>query len=89
MVHPGVPTTGLKVLFDGTQETAVILQHFASAEDMETGGQVSSAMESVGRSIGGHLPLRVGGVGSAMAPMLILRGSLRPRAGRTVQEVQA
>ena len=43
---PGVPATGLKVLFDGAQGTAVVLQHFESAEDMETGGQVFSAMDS-------------------------------------------
>jgi hypothetical protein len=42
---PGVPATGLKVLFDGAQGTAVVLQYFESAEDMEAGGQVFSAMD--------------------------------------------
>jgi len=41
---PGVPATGLKVLFDSAQGTAVVLQYFESAEDMEAGGQVFSAM---------------------------------------------
>jgi hypothetical protein len=43
---PGVPATGLKILFDGAQGTAVVLQYFESAEDMEAGGQVFSAMDS-------------------------------------------
>lgn len=43
---PGVPATGLRVLFDEEQGTAVVLQHFESAEDMEAGGQVFSAMDS-------------------------------------------
>lgn len=43
---PGVPATGLKVLFDEAQGTAVVLQHFESAEDMEAGGKVFSAMDS-------------------------------------------
>jgi len=42
---PGVPATGLKVLFDSAQGTAVVLQHFESAEDMEAGGQVFNAMD--------------------------------------------
>jgi hypothetical protein len=42
---PGVPATGLKVLFDSAQGTAVVLQYFESAEDMETGSQVFSAMD--------------------------------------------
>ena len=42
---PGVPTTGLKVLFDSAQGTALVLQYFESAEDMEAGGQVFSAMD--------------------------------------------
>jgi len=42
---PGVPATGLKVLFDSAQGTAVGLQHFESAEDMEAGGQVFNAMD--------------------------------------------
>jgi len=42
---PGVPATGLKILFDRAQGTAVVLQYFESAEDMEAGGQVFSAMD--------------------------------------------
>lgn len=43
---PGVPTTGLKILFDEAQGTAVVLQHFESAEDMEAGDKAFSAMDS-------------------------------------------
>jgi len=43
---PGVPATGLKILFDEGQGTAVVLQQFESAEDMEAGGKVFSAMDS-------------------------------------------
>lgn len=43
---PGVPATGLQVLFDEAQGTAVVLQQFESAEDMEAGGKVFSAMDS-------------------------------------------
>ena len=42
---PGVPSTGLTVLFDEAQGTAVVLQHFATAEDMEAGAKVMSAMD--------------------------------------------
>jgi hypothetical protein len=43
---PGVPATGLKILFDEAQGTAMVLQQFESAEDMEAGGKVFSAMDS-------------------------------------------
>lgn len=43
---PGVPATGLKVLVDEAQGTAVVLQQFESAEDMEAGGKVFSEMDS-------------------------------------------
>jgi hypothetical protein len=43
---PGVPTTGLKVLFDEAQRTAVVLQNFATAEDMSAGDQAFSAMDA-------------------------------------------
>jgi len=43
---PGVPSTGLKILFDESQGTAVVLQHFATAEDMDAGAKVMSAMDS-------------------------------------------
>jgi hypothetical protein len=42
---PGVNATGLQVLFDERAGTAVVLQHFDSAEDMEAGGQVFAAMD--------------------------------------------
>jgi hypothetical protein len=43
---PGVPSTGLTVLFDESQGTAVVLQYFATAEDMEAGGRVMAAMDA-------------------------------------------
>ncbi len=43
---PGVPATGLKVLFDAAQGTAVILQYFATAADMEAGAKVMAAMDA-------------------------------------------
>lgn len=43
---PGVPATGLKVLFDDNQGTAVVLQYFENAEDMEAGAKVFSAMDA-------------------------------------------
>lgn len=42
---PGVPAKGLKILADDSQETAMVLQYFESAEDMETGAQVFDAMD--------------------------------------------
>ena len=42
----GVPTTGLKVLYDGEQGTAVVLQYFATAEDMDAGAQAFGAMDA-------------------------------------------
>src|SRR4051794_5573001 len=42
---PGVPSTALKVLYDGEHGTAVVLQHFATAEDMDAGAQAFSAMD--------------------------------------------
>jgi hypothetical protein len=43
---PGVSTTGLTLLFDESQGTAVVLQYFDSAEDMEAGAKVFSEMDS-------------------------------------------
>jgi hypothetical protein len=43
---PGVPATGLNVLFDEAQGTALVLQYFASAEDMEAGAKVFEAMDA-------------------------------------------
>jgi hypothetical protein len=42
---PGVPTTGLEILFDDAQATAVVLQLFDSAEDMRVGGEAFAAMD--------------------------------------------
>ena len=42
----GVPTTGLRVLFDQDQGTAVVEQYFETAEDMEVGGRAFSAMDA-------------------------------------------
>ncbi len=42
---PGVPTSGLQVLVDGDQGTAVVLQFFDSADDMRVGDQAFSAMD--------------------------------------------
>ena len=41
---PDVPATGLTVLFDEAQGTAVVLQHFATAEDMDAGAKVMAEM---------------------------------------------
>ena len=43
---PGVPTTGLKIMFDEGERTAVVLQNFATAEDMSAGAQAFSAMDT-------------------------------------------
>ena len=43
---PGVATTGLKMLFDQTQGTAVVLQYFETTEDMEAGARAFSAMDA-------------------------------------------
>jgi hypothetical protein len=42
----GIPTTGLRILVDEDQGTAVVEQYFESAEDMEVGGQAFSAMDA-------------------------------------------
>jgi hypothetical protein len=41
----GVKSTGIKVLVDGSQGTAVVLQYFATAEDMEESAEVLAAMD--------------------------------------------
>lgn len=38
--------TGLKMLFDEAQGTAVVLQYFETAEDMDAGGKAFSATDS-------------------------------------------
>ena len=43
---PGVPATGLKVLFDEGQGTAVVLQYFATEEDMTAGASAFNAMDA-------------------------------------------
>lgn len=43
---PGVAATGLTVLFDQEQGTAVVMQRFATAEDMEAGARVFAAMDA-------------------------------------------
>ena len=43
---PGVATTGLKMLFDETQGTAVVLQYFATEDDMTAGAAAFSAMDA-------------------------------------------
>ncbi len=43
---PGVPASGLEVLYDEAQGTAVVLQQFESAEDMEAGDRAFSAMDA-------------------------------------------
>jgi hypothetical protein len=42
----GVATTGLKMLHDESQGTAVVLQYFATAQDMDAGAQAFSAMDA-------------------------------------------
>jgi hypothetical protein len=42
----GVPTTGLRILLDEGQGTAVVEQYFQSAEDMEVGAKAFSAMDA-------------------------------------------
>jgi hypothetical protein len=43
---PDVPTTGLKMLLDEAQGTAVVLQYFATEEDMKAGAAAFSAMDA-------------------------------------------
>jgi hypothetical protein len=42
----GIPTTGLRILVDEDQGTAVVEQYFETAEDMDVGGQAFSAMDA-------------------------------------------
>jgi hypothetical protein len=41
----GNPSTGIRVLLDKDQGTAVVEQYFETAEDMEVGGQAFAAMD--------------------------------------------
>lgn len=43
---PGVPATGLTILADEAAGTAVVLQHFATAQDMNTAAQTFEAMDA-------------------------------------------
>ncbi|HEY3946030.1 MAG TPA: hypothetical protein VGL78_12455 [Solirubrobacteraceae bacterium] len=42
----GIPTTGIRILVDEDQGTALVEQYFETAQDMEVGGQAFSAMDS-------------------------------------------
>ena len=42
---PGVPSVALTILFDEAHGSAVVLQYFASAEDLEAGARVFEAMD--------------------------------------------
>jgi hypothetical protein len=43
---PGVKTTGIRLLFDASQGTAIVTQEFATGDDMEAGAKVFDAMDS-------------------------------------------
>jgi hypothetical protein len=43
---PGVPATGIKVLLDESQRSAVVLQYFDTAEDMQAGDEAFGAMDA-------------------------------------------
>ena len=43
---PGVPATGLKMLVDESQGTAVVLQYFETADDMQAGDKAFGAMDA-------------------------------------------
>lgn len=43
---PDIPTTGIQILFDQSNGTAVVLQFYESAEDMRVGDQAFGAMDA-------------------------------------------
>jgi hypothetical protein len=43
---PGIPATGMQILLDKDQGTAVVLQQFDSAEDMATAEAAFDAMDA-------------------------------------------
>jgi hypothetical protein len=43
---PGAPITGLRMLFDEAQGTAVVLQYFGTEEDMRAGAAAFGAMDA-------------------------------------------
>jgi hypothetical protein len=42
----GVKSTGITMLYDESQETGIVLQHYETAEDMEASAKVFEAMDS-------------------------------------------
>jgi hypothetical protein len=42
----GVPSTGVDMIVDEDQRTAVVIQYYDSAEDMEEGARVFGAMDA-------------------------------------------
>jgi hypothetical protein len=42
----GVPSTGMQLIYDESQGTAVFVGYFASEEDLRTGAQVLGQMDS-------------------------------------------
>lgn len=42
----GVSSTGISFLYDEAQQTVVVLQHYASASDMESSAKVLDAMDT-------------------------------------------
>ena len=42
---PGVDATGIKLLFDAAAGTAIVLQEFRTAQDMEAAARIFDAME--------------------------------------------
>ena len=42
---PGVAATRLQMMFDAGRGTAVVLQYFETAEDMEAGARILAAMD--------------------------------------------
>jgi hypothetical protein len=42
----GVPSTGMQLIYDESQGTAVFVGYFASEEDLRTGAQVLEQMDS-------------------------------------------
>jgi hypothetical protein len=42
----GVPSTGVEVMYDESQSTAVVVQYYESAEDMRKGAEVMGQMDA-------------------------------------------
>ena len=43
---PGIPVKGLSICFDSDQSTAVVLQYFETADDLEEGAKVLGQMDA-------------------------------------------